>query len=422
MYLTLRNDGGKLAAWLAGVSVILIGFAATGTGADTFDGLKNAYEKDIRQMDDADKTGNPALDNQYLKALDDLVKKSMSAGDLDTTVAGQKEQKRFQQENSIPKESPTDLPEGIVSLQNKYREALKTQTIEKEQKQEVLTEQYVAKLKSLVKRLTMDNRIEEATSVNEEIKKIEFVLADLTSRLSAENPAVPVVQPAKSPTTNASSSISSLALTIPTNGLVLHFSFDKNEGNTVTDQSGKNNNGTVNGAKWLEKGKHGGAYEFDGVKDNISVPNSASLKLKSVTIMAWIYATDINGDNGAMIMEKRPHDGCWELMHFDEGRMLLRGGSAEAIMTGRHHIKEGEWMHVAGTIHGKKGTLYLNGKAVQHGTVAPVLPTSGEVLIGMGRNWHPSDNFFKGMIDDVMIYDHALTDVEIKTIYDAQKK
>ena len=60
-------------------------------------------------------------------------------------------------------------------------------------------------------------------------------------------------------------------------GLVLHYSFDRDENDKVTDKSGKGNHGEVNGAKWTAKGKVGGAYEFDGIDDYIEVAHSKHL-------------------------------------------------------------------------------------------------------------------------------------------------
>lgn len=89
-----------------------------------------------------------------------------------------------------------------------------------------------------------------------------------------------------------------------TNGLVLYFSFDRDEHGKVMDKSGKKNDGIINGAKWVQQGKRGGAYEFNGVSDHILVPDSDSLHMRSLTIMAWIYATDIAENK--TIIEKRP--------------------------------------------------------------------------------------------------------------------
>jgi hypothetical protein len=202
-------------------------------------------------------------------------------------------------------------------------------------------------------------------------------------------------------------------------GLVLYFSFDHDENGRVTDKSGKKNGGIVKGAKWVQKGKHGGAYEFNGVSDHILVPDSDSLHMQNLTMMAWIYATDVSGQK--MIIEKRPHDGCWELNFWDEARLLLRGAAVEGPYTDHHAIRESEWMHVAGVIDGTTGILYINGKAVQQGPLTAVSPTTGEVLIGMGRNSHPSDDHFKGIIDEVMIFDRPLSAEEVKKLYDSQK-
>jgi hypothetical protein len=205
------------------------------------------------------------------------------------------------------------------------------------------------------------------------------------------------------------------------NGLVLYFSFDKDENGKVTDRSSKKNHGIVHGAKWAQQGKHGGAYEFNGMDDYISVPDSDSLHMRNLTVMAWIYATDTSRVTGGMIVEKRPQDGCWELLHFDEGRLLLRGAAVLAKYTDRDTVKESEWMHVAGVIDGDSGVLYLNGNAVLRGAVAAVSPTTGEVLIGVGRNSHPSDDHFKGIIDEVMVFDRALSAEEVKKLYDSQR-
>lgn len=60
----------------------------------------------------------------------------------------------------------------------------------------------------------------------------------------------------------------------PDDGLVLHLSFDENtiDGDTVEDQSGNGNDGTINGDATKVDGKHGEALEFDGVNDFVEIP------------------------------------------------------------------------------------------------------------------------------------------------------
>ena len=142
--------------------------------------------------------------------------------------------------------------------------------------------------------------------------------------------------------------------------------------------------------------------------------------MTNLTLAAWICPDDLLKANN-MIMEKRPHDGCWELMHFDLGRLLVRGASPQTDYSERGTIEAGRWMHVVATIRGSEGHIYVDGNKVKTTPVKPVHATSGEVLIGAGRCWSPSDDQFKGVIDDVMIFDRALSAPEVRQLYNAQK-
>jgi hypothetical protein len=131
------------------------------------------------------------------------------------------------------------------------------------------------------------------------------------------------------------------------------------------------------------------------VDDHVVAPDSNILDMTNLSLAAWIFVPDYSQDNsrsGWMIMEKRPHDGCWELLHFALGRLLLRGASSAGNMSDAGVIKIGEWMHVVGTITGGEGALYVNGRMIKNDAVTPVRPSSGEVLIGMGRNAYNSDD------------------------------
>jgi len=202
--------------------------------------------------------------------------------------------------------------------------------------------------------------------------------------------------------------------------LVLHYTFDKDENGRVTDESGKNNTGQVQGASWVRQGNRGGVMQFDGVDDHIIVADSDSLDMRSLTLAAWICVADIPSGNkrgGGMIMEKRPHDACWKLIHYDSGRLQLTGGSAHNEPSARGLIVPGKWIHIVATISESQGVLYLNGSQVHAAPVTPLLPTSGEICIGMGRNLHPSDDHFKGFMDDIMIFNRALSADEVNTLY-----
>ena len=64
--------------------------------------------------------------------------------------------------------------------------------------------------------------------------------------------------------------------------------FDEGKGDVAKDSSGNQNDGTLkNGPKWVT-GKSGTALEFDGIDDYVEIPDSASLRVQSFTLSAWI--------------------------------------------------------------------------------------------------------------------------------------
>jgi hypothetical protein len=205
---------------------------------------------------------------------------------------------------------------------------------------------------------------------------------------------------------------------VSTNGIVLYYTFGTNENGIVPDLSGNANSGTVYGATCTPGGIRDGAYGFDAVDDYISVPNSTSLGLTSVTISAWVYVTDKTGDD-MDVAEKGPHLGGWEFQIWRGGYtglnyLLLRGvGAAGVIATCT--ISTGAWHHVAGTIAGTSGKIYIDGILNNAGVVAPVPITSYPLYIG---NSFSPNAFFGGKIDDVQIYNRVLSSNEVHALYE----
>ncbi len=264
-------------------------------------------------------------------------------------------------------------------------------------------------LDQLIKKDVMASRIEEAKAAKAEKDKASSLLADMQSTISAKKEPVSPPEPRQL-----------TPLKKVNDGRVLHFSFDSNENEQCTDASGKGNNGKVQGSTWVRQGHRGGGMKFDGVDDQILVPNNTSFDMTSVTLAAWICPENIEKGNN-MIMEKRPHDGCWELMHYDLGRLLVRGSSSLTEGSERKTIKAGKWVHVVATISGAEGQIYLDGKKVKTTPVTPLRATSGDVLIGAGRCWSRSDDQFTGIMDDVMIFNRAFSASEVLQLYNAQK-
>src|SRR5207344_548533 len=88
-------------------------------------------------------------------------------------------------------------------------------------------------------------------------------------------------------------------------GLVASYSFNEGAGGTVTDTSGNNNTGTINGATWTSQGRFGAALTFNGVSNLVQIPTSTSLNVSSaMTLEAWIYPTAAQSDWRTIMQRK----------------------------------------------------------------------------------------------------------------------
>jgi MSHA biogenesis protein MshQ len=85
--------------------------------------------------------------------------------------------------------------------------------------------------------------------------------------------------------------------------------------------------------------------------------------------------------------------------------------------TDRGAMATGTWLHVAATLSATQGVIYINGDKFHVSPVTPVKVSRGKVQIGMGHYRHPSDDEFTGFMDDIMIFNRALSADEVNTLY-----
>jgi len=221
--------------------------------------------------------------------------------------------------------------------------------------------------------------------------------------------------------------------------LVGHWSFDEGSGDTVADSSGRGNNGTRYGATWVDsKTGLGKALSFDGVDDYVLVPDSDSLDMQNITIMAWVDLT--SWSNGA---SKRIISHSWPGIHgIWEGYELVVGGDNgilsvglwkdyppdpkgfESVYSLSEHLNS--WHHVAITYDyaQQKGVIYINGAPdkTTNGISVSMTPSDLPLLIGaMTQGASGYDSNWNGAIDEVRIYNRALSSDEVKAIYEAER-
>ena len=196
-------------------------------------------------------------------------------------------------------------------------------------------------------------------------------------------------------------------------GLVAAYGFDEPSGATAFDASGAGNPGVISGATRTPSGRAGAALTFDGVNDLVTVADSASLDFtEAVTLEAWVYPTTVAGYR-TVVMKEAPGLYTWALYGstttgLPNGRVVT---SADFDVKGPAKLPLNTWSHVAVTYDGATLRMYLNGQqTVQRAVTGPITTSARALQIGGNTIWN---EWFKGRIDEVRVYDRALSAAEI---------
>jgi glucose/arabinose dehydrogenase len=200
-------------------------------------------------------------------------------------------------------------------------------------------------------------------------------------------------------------------------GLVAAYGFNESTGTSVTDSSGRGNAGTVNGATRTTAGRFGGALSFDGVNDFVAVADSASLDLTtSLTISAWVRPTSISGWRTVIMKEGSPTGLVYALYSSTSNNFpggYLEIGSADRELKGTASVVTTGWRHLSLTYDGTTMRMYIDG--VERGSRAQtgaLTVSAGQFKIGGNAVWA---EWFNGLIDEVRVYNRALTAGQITT-------
>jgi len=188
--------------------------------------------------------------------------------------------------------------------------------------------------------------------------------------------------------------------------MIAHYSMNEGLGTTLHDSSGFGHDGVIQGASWTE-GPFGSALDFDGAGGHVEIPHSDALDIHgdAMSITAWFSLTEYN-DDGAFVFKNSQYF----LRTDNQGRlgfMLYKPQWTEVKMSWDDRILDTDWHHAAAVYDGSEMSLYLDG-AIVAGTAAAgnIQQRTSDVWIGSQTG---GLNQFDGLLDDVRIYDHALS-------------
>jgi len=213
-----------------------------------------------------------------------------------------------------------------------------------------------------------------------------------------------------------------------TNGLVGWWTFDGKDmaGNYAFDKSGNGNRGTLTSGPARTIGKIGQALTFDGVSGYVNMGNPTSLKLTgSATWSAWVKINSCPSGQ-CVIISKRGFAGDrgWEFYANDSvGFDIIAVDSADNTNSADRSTVgtyAGVWTHVVGVYNASALTLdiYINGKNDNSGLGGTVASAQNDSSQNVNIGRRPTDfGYFPGLLDDVRVYNRALSAEEIKRLY-----
>jgi len=202
--------------------------------------------------------------------------------------------------------------------------------------------------------------------------------------------------------------------------LVLYLPFDEGSGNVVKDLSLYHHDGALmNNPKWV-KGKFGNALQFDGASSYVDVPRTDDLDIKGpFTIEAWINLDRLGADAKIVSNRQDSPAGGYQVASFTSNKIEVEprapgGGCINRDVAGGTVLKAGEWYYVAGTSDDKVANTYVNGKLDRtRACPAPHTATS-RFDVNIGRAPDPVHGYFPGIVDEVRIWNRALSEKELQ--------
>lgn len=194
--------------------------------------------------------------------------------------------------------------------------------------------------------------------------------------------------------------------------------FDEGLGSTAYDSSGYGNNGVINGASYTT-GILGSALSFDGTNDYVNAGTGASLNIRNnVSLEAWIKVSTVSG---VLRLVGKSGGGWatspyWLTIQNNWTYFYVADGNTYVGAAALGQVQADRWHHLVGTYDGATAKLYIDGKLVNSGQGAITLQNAPTNPFYIGGN--PTfGGYATGYIDEVRVYNQALTAFEIQKHY-----
>lgn len=224
------------------------------------------------------------------------------------------------------------------------------------------------------------------------------------------------------------SALSNEVKVITAQQLLAHLAFDEGGGITAADSSGNGRNGALNGATWAA-GRSGNAVSLNGSGAYVALPDDLLADVSDFTIASWVFWNGSQtwarlfdfgtGFHRYMMFTPRAQlRNGWAGMRFAMTANGPGDGPPEQIIDAPTALPSKRWVHVAVTLSGSTGTMYVDGTPVSTNTAMFQAPfrLGRTTQNWLGKSQYSADATFNGLIDDFRIYRGALSAAQIASL------
>lgn len=207
------------------------------------------------------------------------------------------------------------------------------------------------------------------------------------------------------------------------NGLVGYWPLD--DTSSAPDVSGTGNDAVITGDPAEATGLFGtGAYDLDGENDYLTVPDDSSLEMDTdrVTVSAWVNIDQAQVDKGSgwkAIFQKSDRSYNLQFDNAIQPEFTIYDDNWHDA--GYGDVVANQWFHYVGVYDGDEVKLYVDGSRESTNDNAGYIADSNGHPAGIGENLDQTGRHLDGQIDEVRVYDRALSDSEVRSLYAAHK-
>ena len=198
-------------------------------------------------------------------------------------------------------------------------------------------------------------------------------------------------------------------------GLVAYWDFDENSGGTANDRTGNGHDGSLEGdPEWVE-GIFGSALRFDEADEYVLVPHAEALNFTDAVTFSLFFNPDGDLTSRRLIVKNNSIFVIFDFGVSTSIDFLVKPNNdfAESTTT---EWEIGTWYHFAGTFDGDTLRVYVDGVLEGESEIGiPIAGSDLDLWIGADDFGRPTDAF-PGLIDEVRLYDRALTEAEIQEV------